>query len=48
MKKTWYKCDPKKNAKCSKTTCIHNPNAKYPKCDRTSSVECSIDMVPLK
>jgi len=30
-----YLCDPKKNTKCSKTACVHNPNSAYPVCRHT-------------
>jgi hypothetical protein len=43
MKKQWYECDPNKNVDCSKRTCIHNPNAKYKVCDRTSDIKYASD-----
>lgn len=46
-KKAWYKCDPIKNTECRKTTCIHNKNAKFKICDRTSKVECSTNGIPI-
>jgi hypothetical protein len=46
--KTFYKCDPEKNTQCAKSTCMHNPNAEFKACDRTSHIEYSIDGVPLE
>ncbi len=43
QEKTWYKCDPEKNKKCAKTSCIYNPNAIYKVCDRTSNPLYAVD-----
>lgn len=32
-----YLCDPDKNQGCRKTACVHNPNAKYHRCEATTS-----------
>ena len=36
---TLYLCDPEKNAGCSKTGCVHNPDAAYPTCRATKYAE---------
>lgn len=35
--RTWYVCDPVKNTGCGKRSCVHNPEAAYWACDRTSN-----------
>lgn len=37
--RTFYICDAEKNVGCTKTSCVHNPDALYWDCDRTSNVD---------
>lgn len=46
-----YICDPEKNKECSKTTCIHNPEAKYRDCELTlhrGYAKVGIDGLPIR
>lgn len=46
--KQFYVCDPKKNAECAKTICIHNPKAIGDLCSYTLEKEFEIDRPPVK
>lgn len=42
-----YKCDPNKNTKCKKTSCVHIPDAIYHYCSETLNKEFSVDGIPV-
>jgi len=44
---TYYLCDPKKNVRCLKTSCKHNPFSKRPVCELTSRIEFALDPTPI-
>lgn len=44
--KKWYVCDPRKNTKCKKHTCIHNKSSVNPVCYATSDIIFRKDGTP--
>lgn len=43
-----YLCDPKKNTKCNKQNCAHNPMAKNGACLHTIHKECAAEPLATK
>ena len=40
--KIWYLCDSAKNVECRKSSCVHNTDAEFRVCDRTSHIQYAL------